>query len=54
MLFLIISILECDFNFPFHNIMASRSFILDPQIVQKGKGEKILPGFYMTSTWEWN
>ncbi len=46
--------LECDFNFLFHNVMASRRFILDPQIVQKGKHEKIVPGFYMTSTWEWN
>ena len=30
--------------------MASRSFILDTQIVWKGKHKKIVPGFYMTFT----
>ncbi len=42
-------ILEYDFNFLFHNVVASGSFILDPQFVQNGKRKKIVPGFYMTS-----
>jgi len=29
-------------------------FIVDPKIVQKGKHEKMVPGFYMASTWERN
>ena len=32
--------------------MASFVFIFDPKIVKKGKHKKIVPSFYIPSTWE--